>query len=211
MKKFYETRIEGLGTLVSGEYERIKAEGAVKIKGDISFKELKVDGTCKGEGDLHGELLDVDGTLKVEGNVKVNILDIDGLMKTGANKVYADEIHVNGILKNEEEVSADIIRVDGLIRTPSLLGDDIELNYQSMEGAGFLLKTLGLKKFVQSADHIECTKLKASHIVCQHVCAQTVYLSDHCEIATLECDGEIHMDASCHIGKIIGDYQLFMS
>lgn len=209
MRKQYDTIIEGMGSLVTGNYNMILVEGCGKFKGDIQFRECKIEGTAKALGSLQGDVLDVEGSLKVEQEIKVKELYVEGMLRSGNANVYADKIEVHGFLNNGKEVSADIIKVDGIVHTPSLLGDVITLNYSEImatKGIGLLL---GLRKpLVQGVDAIECTKLNASHLSCKRICAQEIHLRDHCEIDEIECDGHIYVDSTCRIKTIHGDYIL---
>lgn len=207
------TRVEGIGNLQEGSYGDIHIDGLVNITGDISFMECNMNGIGKAMGSLEGEILRVDGSLKTKGNVKVKKLAINGLMRCGEVKVYADAIYIEGLLESKDEISADIIRVDGLIRVPILSGDDIELNYAKAKIKGLIMlpfKTFRfhLNKIVQGVDTIECTKLKATNLISKNICAQEIYLMDHCCIDVIECDGDIYMDATCSKKEIRGEYQL---
>lgn len=209
MRRDYDTILEGLGNLRTGEYGDVCLEGLHNISGNIRFRKMKIEGSCNSKGKLEGDTLVVGGFLNAAKDIKVKLLNIDGFAKTGKAKVYADRIEVNGVLRNEEEISADIIKVEGIIQTPSLLGDEIELNYKAVQKTSFALDFFGLRqKLFHGADTIECTKLKASYITCKRICAQEIELYDHCVVDEIECDGVIHMDATCRVGIINGDYTL---
>lgn len=98
----YDTRIEGVGSVPSGEYNAIKVDGMGTISGAITFQRLCIDGTCKSKGALQGDELIVHGSLRALEHIKVKKLRIDGIFRSDRIKIYSDEIAVNGILKNDE-------------------------------------------------------------------------------------------------------------
>lgn len=212
MKMKYDTRIEGIGSLQAGSYGNVLVEGSCKFKGDVSFLTCKIAGVSSAQGAMHGDALKVEGSLRVEKDVKVKELDVEGLLRSGQGKIYADRIHVEGVLTNEGEVSADIIEIEGLIKTPSLLGDEIHLNYSQIMskrvwggigGLGF-----PFHKKLQGVDTIECTKLHAAYVSCKRICAQEIHLTNHCVVEHIECDGDIYVDSTCMIKSITGTYTM---
>lgn len=210
--KDYDTIIEGIGTLPKGDYTSICVEGVGKLQDDISFTEMVVSGTCKANGKLEGEKLEVEGSLTVKNSVKMKTLHVDGIMRSDAGNVYANRIDIDGILKCQGEVSADRIVVDGCIQAELLTGDVISINYQDIQGkslvASFITSLFDTKKLFPGVNHIECTRLEASHLDCDLICAQEVILSEHCHVDVIECDGTISLDSTCRVKEMRGDYTL---
>lgn len=200
--------IEGIGTISNGSYGKINVEGVGKINGDVSFEKMDVEGTCTAHGTLNGGNLDVEGVLKVHGDVKVKRLDVEGVMTTKMKKIYADYISVEGILKNEDEVNADQIDIEGVVNLNDLFGDKITINFVHHMLRGFSFSFGFGKRFtakMNTANNIECTTLKARNITCHSISATDIYLSDHCVVDRISCNGTLHYDSTCIIKKVEGD------
>ncbi|MEJ8737770.1 hypothetical protein WKT02_09960 [Erysipelotrichaceae bacterium HCN-30851] len=200
-----QIKIEGMGTIMEGNYEKIKIDGMGKITGDVEFDSLKIDGACKALGNLTGKEIKINGELKAEKDIRVKQVKINGAVKSAACKIYADEIRVDGLLLNEGEVNADYILIDGSVSLKDVYGDKIYMNPITKKFRFFKHNT-GRNR----AKTIECSYLEGVDLYCDTVCATEIHLSNNCKIDHITCDGKLVYDHSCKIGTVEGDCEIIV-
>lgn len=210
-------RIEGIGSIHGGEYESIHVEGVGKLKRDAKAGKVKIDGMFKSKGKLEADEVVIDGMARVFRELKVKRLTIDGMLKVRHARISAESIFCDGFLTCTGEVLADEIRIHGVCSVARMYGDHIHISHENgdiqlgdKERLFKFLTSLGklyLGRKVSTkynlVDQIECTKLEASGLKAKTIRANSVTLTDGCYVDKLYCDGEMHIDNSCKIGRII--------
>lgn len=196
--------IEGFGTVQSGTYKKIMIEGCVDINDGVSFDHMIVEGTCNAKGDLKGNNLEIEGIVTANVDIRVRELEIEGVLTMKSKKLYADKLVVEGVLENQDEVNADQVIIEGCVNLNDLFGDNIIINAAARRMLGFIFNGKKLAK-INSINTIECTTLKASNITCKSICATDIWLSKHCNVEVITCDGTLHYDSTCVIGRIEGE------
>ena len=210
-------KIEGIGTILAGEYDTIEVDGVGRLKGDVTARQLMVEGIFKSKGKLISDEITIDGVARIFRDVKGKKITSDGIVKIRKANLYADEIICQGLITSTGEVSADIINIDGICSISRVYGDTIYIKNDKTQ-----IKIKGDKRFIKYPihlgrlylgrrvrenysiiDQLECTNLEASGLYSKVIRAGNVKLSDACEIHRLYCDGDINMDDTCIIGEII--------
>ena len=210
-------KIEGIGSILAGEYDVIEVEGIGRLKGNVTARQLIVDGIFKSKGKLISDEITIDGVARIFRDVKGKKIKSDGIVKLRNANLYADEIICEGLITSTGEVSADLINIEGICSISKMFGDKIYIKNDKSR-----MEIKGDKRFVKYSihlgrlylgrkvsenysivDQLECTNLEASGLHSKVVRAGNVKLSDACEIHKLYCDGDMYIDDSCIIGEII--------
>jgi len=206
--------IDGIGSIYGGEYDEITVDGVGTLKEDVTVNCLKVDGIFKSKGKISAQEIYIDGVARIFRNVKVRKVSIDGILKMRRARLYAEEITCGGIFTSNSEISADNINIDGVCSISRMYGDKIritwesggKINYKIPAMSMFLINFYFGKKISKTHNLvkvIECTELEASGLRAKEDRANKVKLGERCIIGKLYCDGEMEIDESCRIGKII--------
>jgi hypothetical protein len=212
-----DVKIEGVGTIYGGDYEKISIEGIGKLKGDATTNITTVEGMCKLKGMIITDQFICDGIVRAFRDIKAKRVEIEGVLKLRRASISADSIRCHGVMVCTDEVSADDIHIDGACSVARMYGDNIVIESRETSIIDSQIPTsllsfsslyFGRKLSTDKSlvDVIECTHLEASGLKAKTVRAQSVKLSN-CVIDTLDCIGEMIIDDSCRIGKIISDNQ----
>jgi len=210
-------KVEGIGSILAGEYDVIEVEGIARLKGNVTARKIMVDGIFKSKGKLISDEIIIDGVARIFRDVKGKKIKSDGIVKLRNANLYADEIICTGLITSTGEVSADLINIEGICSISKMFGDNIYIKNDKTQ-----IEIKGDKRFVKYSihlgrlylgrkvsenysivDQLECTNLEASGLHSKVVRAGNVKLSDACEIHKLYCDGDMDIDDSCIIGEII--------
>lgn len=210
-------KVDGIGSILAGEYDVIEVDGIGKLKGNATARQVLIEGLFKSKGKLISNEITINGVARIFRDVKVKKITSDGIVKIRKANLYADEIICQGLITSTDEVSADIINIDGICSISRMYGDTIHIKNDKTQ-----IKIKGEKRFIEYSihlgrlylgrkisenhsivDQLECTNLEASGLHSKVVRAGNVKLSDGCEIHRLYCDGDINMDDTCIIGEII--------
>lgn len=209
-----DVNIEGIGSIYGGEYENITIDGISKLKGGAIAKAITIDGIFKAKGKIVTDEFNCDGVARFFRNIEAKTVKVDGLLKLRRASLYADNIQCDGILVCTGEVSADNINIHGACSVSEMYGDKIKIknNEKSIDESQIPKKLISMSSLYfgrklspkhSLIDIIECTHLEASGIKAKVVKAQSVNLRGNCIIDTLDCTGEMIIDDTCRIGKII--------
>ncbi|MDF2543349.1 MAG: hypothetical protein K0S47_3067 [Herbinix sp.] len=207
-------KIEGIGSIHGGEYEKISVEGMGKLKSDATVKHISVEGMFKSKGKIVADEMNVEGMARIHRDLKIKSLHIDGLMKVRRASISAGKIVCDGLLICNREVLADEIQVDGMCSISKMYGDHIviENNISKLSDTKiptnfmFLVKGYFGRKISLThslVDIVECTELEASGLKAAVIKANKVKLEGNCIVNKLYCDGEMIIDDSCHVNEII--------
>lgn len=167
----------------------------------------------------------IDGIARVFRDIKAKNVVIDGILKLRRASLYACKITCDGIIIGNREVSADEIIVDGICSVSKMYGDKIILKNNQDKGIGMqnLKVPVQLKPFLKLylgrdistthsiVDVLECTNLEAEDIKAKVIRANNVKLKGNCVVDKLFCDGEIFIDDTCQVKKIISKNQPVMA
>lgn len=206
--------IEGIGTIYGGDYETITIGGISKLKGDATAKDVIVEGLFKVKGRIICDRLKCDGVIRAFRDIEVGTMEVDGVLKARRAQIHGDKISCEGILVSTGEISADIIRIDGICSVAALFGDKVNIgtdeNIIRSSGkipggfSGMTRLYFGRKIDMDYSlvDTIECTRLEAKGLKAKVVRAHEVKLQE-CVIETLDCSGDMIIDKSCRIGRIL--------
>lgn len=210
-------KIEGLGTIHGGDYNDIIVDGMGKLKGKVTAKRVKVSGALRSIGSLVAEQVTIDGFGRVYKSIKIKKLTIDGVLKLRRADLSADAVYNNGLLTSTRAINADEIRIDGYCTVKKMMGDTIVV-HNDLGGINKFVKSLRFFSILyfgrdmnlnySLVDHIDCTFLKASGLKSKVVYAENVELGSNCRIGTLYCDGQMIIDPSCRIKKVISNNKL---
>ncbi|MHB1484229.1 MAG: polymer-forming cytoskeletal protein [Saccharofermentanales bacterium] len=208
--------IEGIGTIHSGEYGKVSIDGVGKLKGGVIADSIYIDGLFKSKGKIIADNVEIDGIARVFRKMKVKSLNIQGILKLRRASVSAGEITSDGVLVCTREISADNIYIDGVCSISRLYGENINICNKAFVLQESKLPAI-LKRFSKIyfgrnisnshsiADTIECTEISASGLKSKVIRANKVNLTNNCIVGKLYCDGEMIIDESCKIGKIISN------
>lgn len=208
-----DNKIEGIGSIIGGEYDTVKIEGVGKIKGDVKCEELLVEGLYKGRGRVQATRFSCEGMGRIHKDMKARTVNIQGMVKLKGAKLEAETILCEGMLTCTEEVSADEIVIEGICSIAKMYGDKIKISADAIRGNTRLPKGLGVfaRSYIGrrvSQDHcivdmIECSELEADYLEAKVIKAHSIKLGPECKVDLIECDGLLEYDATCKIGKII--------
>ncbi len=207
-------RIEGIGSIVGGEYESIEAEGLAKLKGDVKAETFTIEGFFKSKGRIEAKTLKIEGVHRAFRDIKAEEVIIDGILKLKRASLMADRIKCDGVITCTEEINTDKFDFEGVCSIASLVGDQIKIRYARSSGdkisidgkfARLISSYFGRKLDAEKCivDSVECTSLTASGTKFKTVRAHSVQLSDYCEVDVLYVDGEAEIDSTCVVRKII--------
>lgn len=207
-------KIAGIGSIPGGEYESIAIEGIAKLKGKAKAESVNVEGLFKTKGKLEVKTLKIEGIQRTFRDIKAKEVNIDGILKLKRASLLAERIYCFGVITSTNEINADEIALDGICSLANLYGDKVKVDYKASVREKVKLPSkfsLFLKLYFgrslnfsyNSIDYIECTMLEATNTRFKTIHAQAVTLKDHCRVETLYCDGEINIDKTCVVGKII--------
>ena len=210
--------VDGIGSVFGGEYDTISFNGIGKLKGETVAKKVIVDGIFKGKGKLLTDELKIDGIARVFREIKAKKVVIDGLLKLRRASLNADAINCDGIMIGNREVCADQIFLDGLCSVTKMYGDQIVLKHNVKNLSNLKLSTqlspffklyFGRKMSMTHSlvDVVECTNLEAEGIKSKIIRANKVRLKGGCVIDKLYCDGEVLIDDTCRVKKLISKKQ----
>lgn len=207
--------IDGIGSFHGGEYNEVTINGISKLKKPLTAKSLSVDGIFKSKGIIRSDRIHIDGITRAFQDIRAKKIELDGILKLRRGSLYADEVECHGILVCNREVNADSINIDGLCSITYLFGDRVIISTKAeAERKSKIPKTLatfsnmyfgrGFSNSYSLIDKIECTHLEGHNIKSKVVYANSVVLTGYSEIEVLHCDGDIQVENTCRIGKIVG-------
>lgn len=210
-----DTKLEGIGSISGGEYNKVSIEGIGKVKGNIICQELTVQGIYKGNGSVQTEKFSCEGMARIFKNVKAQEIRIEGMLKVRGAKLEASKISCEGILTSTGEISADEIGVEGICSVAKMYGEFIKVHTINMNHkiqiskgvraliAPYIGRTLSQERCI--IDVIECTHLEADYLEAKVIKAHTIKLGAGCKVDRIECDGLLEYDESCEIRKIVAE------
>lgn len=207
-------KIAGIGSIPGGEYESISIEGIGKLKGKTKAESVHVEGLFKTKGKLEVNTLKIEGIQRTFRDIKAKEVNIDGILKLKRASLMAERIYCFGVITSTNEINADEITLDGICSIANLYGDKVRVDYKAnvrekvklpSKFSYFIKLYFGrsLNLSYNSIDYIECTTLEATNTRFKTIHAQEVTLKDHCRVEKLYCDGEINIDKTCVVEKII--------
>ena len=228
-------KIDGIGTLNGGEYDRIEVDGIARLAGDVKAEFLAINGVMNGEGklacgsmqcdgvcNLKGKLsagnMKVDGTLNLKnGRLTAGELFCDGCITLNGAKLEGEKIICDGCLNTDSEICADLVKVDGIVKAGERYGDEIVI-HSGNKGKGRIkanidINILGfqLKKSlaISSAKVLEATKVDIECVNADIVNGQYVRIGSGCIIQQVDCDKELYIARSAEIEKITGNAEVY--
>jgi cytoskeletal protein CcmA (bactofilin family) len=204
-------RIEGIGSIRGGEYDRVEIEGVGTIKGDIKASYMYIDGVCRCQGMIESDDFICEGVANLTKPIRAKNIRIDGVVNQGKAKIEADDILCDGVLISNGEISADRILVDGNISTPEMYGDHIKIINSIKTNLNIKIPNIfgifgGRKQISQYScvDIIEATKLELQGVKSQSVSGNTIFIGPDCEIDQVECDGILKIHPKARVNNISG-------
>jgi len=179
-------KIEGIGTISSGEYDIVTFDGVGHCDGDLKARSLRVDGVAT-----------------VNGNVRADTLEVDGVLTVSrASKIEATTILCDGIITTDGEISADRIEADGSIKSESIVGDSISIHSRAR---GLWLFGFG-RHAASTIKLIEATNVELRGVKAETVNGKNVTIGRGCEIERVDCSGNLCVDRNAKVGTITGTY-----
>ncbi|MDR3304978.1 MAG: hypothetical protein LBS85_02955 [Clostridiales Family XIII bacterium] len=201
-------KIEGVVTMVGGEYGNLKIDGVVTINGDLGAQDLDIDGVCTVNGGLSAKGFSCDGVLTVQGSVRAETIDIDGVVTVDGAKLEADKIVCDGVLTVKGEISADVIEADGSINAHEIVGDSITIKSYWKKGLTKVLFNIAKKTRFRFSEIelIEATTVNLRNVRAKSVNGHDVTIGKNCDIERLDCSGTLKLDETAVVKEITGGY-----
>lgn len=207
-------KIEGIGSIGGGEIDTLTIEGIGKLKKKATINNLDIEGLFKCKATIDVDKLKIEGAARVFRDIKAKHVVIDGILKLRRAKIKSQKIICDGIIVCNKEISADEIHIDGVCSVANMYGDKITIKNKKSGLQQSKIPTsimplvnlyFGRKLSLNYSpvDTIECTSLTASGLKSNIIRAHDVSLSENCIVNKLYCDGDINIDDSCKVGKII--------
>lgn len=179
-------------------------DGTSTINGSMRAVNMEIDGTICLNGPVNTESFSCDGTATVNGHMICQSFASSGCVTITGNKFEGTEIKGDGVLSAPSaEISADIVDFEGRISASEIVGDSITIHSH-----GKIFALLGMKSHFSQARLIEATNVRLSGVVADEVNGENVYLNNGCKVERVDCSGSLHIDPSCKIGSVTGNYQL---
>jgi len=200
------SKIDGVGTIQGGEYDKLDINGVCTVEGDLKADTIKIDGVCSCNGNVEAERFECDGVLTINGNLRAGTIDIDGVVTVNGNKIEADRIDCDGVLSVDGEISADVIDADGKLNAKEIVGDRIRIKSYWKRGIVALLFKIGEKKSMKFSviDLIEGTTVELRGVRAKSVNSRDVTIGKNCRIDRVEASGELFIHPSAKTG-VSGD------
>jgi cytoskeletal protein CcmA (bactofilin family) len=198
----HNLKIDGVGTIVGGEYASVTIDGMATCDGALIAERIDIDGmfTCKGT--LKADEIKCDGMAKVRGNIKAGKIDADGMISvTGGRKIEADEIDCDGMIKIDGEISADRILADGCIDAEEITGDSIVIRSHRHFFLPFLRASHSRIKL------IEATTIELRGVVANSVNGKNVRIGRGCRIESVDCSGTLWISPMARVKNISGAHE----
>ena len=198
-------KIDGVGTIPGGEYDKLDIDGVCTIDGDLKAESISINGVCTCNGNVEANHFDCDGVLTINGNLRAGAIDIDGVVTVSGNKVEADRIDCDGVLSVDGEISADIIDADGKLNAREIVGDRIRIKSYWKRGLVAMLFKIGEKKSMKFSviDLIEGTTVDLRGVRAISVNGQDVSIGKNCKIDRVAASGELTIAPSAVIGQVM--------
>ena len=196
-------KIDGVGTIQGGDYEKLDIDGVCTVEGDLKAESIKINGVCTCNGNVEADKFECDGVLTINGNLRAGTADIDGVVTVSGNKIEADRIDCDGVLSVEGEISADVIDADGKLNAKEIVGDRIRIKSYWNRGIVALLFKIGEKKSMKFSiiDLIEGTTVELRGVRAKSVNGQNVTIGKNCRIDHVEASGQLNVHPSSQIGE----------
>lgn len=208
--------VDGVGSIMGGEYDRLEISGVGTGKGDITANILTVNGVFKSNGKLNaGEIL-CGGVGEFTQDIRAKHAVISGVMKLSSGaKFEAEEIFCDGCLSMKSELSADKIKIDGCIKAREIFGEEIDINSHHRSDSKFkgLLKDIGdffgsiSNGFLSSsseAELIEATNITLRNVRVKQVNGADIIIGENCIIDNVDCTHSLRVHHTAKINNITG-------
>jgi cytoskeletal protein CcmA (bactofilin family) len=204
-------KIEGIGSILGGEFDRIVIEGVGTIKGDVKANTIDIQGVGKCTGNIETVDLFIEGVLTLTNSIRANRIRIEGVVNQTTSNIEADDIYCDGVLNSNGEISADKIEVGGCIIAHELYGDRIKIIYDRRRHGKLKIPNifgiLGNGKAINDGcqvDIMEATHIELEGVKSNSVSGELVIIGPDCNIKQVECNGTLMVHPSSRIEKIIG-------
>lgn len=204
-------KVEGIGSIYGGEFDRIEIEGVGTIKGDVKANTINIEGVGKCTGNVETVDFFIEGVLTLSNSIRAKRIRIEGVVNQTNSNIESDTIYCDGVLNTDGEISADNIEVGGCIIAHELYGDRIKIIYDIRRHGKLKLPNIfgivgigntkydGCRVDIMEATHIELEGVNSSS-----VSGETVIIGPNCNIKQVECNGTLMIHPSSRIEKIIG-------
>lgn len=206
--KIEQMSVDGIGTILGGDYQNIDVNGIGRIRGEVKAQRLSVNGLATAHGNLRiSEVLDINGMMRLHGSVDAERIVLNGSAHF-FRRVQAAFLEGDGRILADREVYATEMRL-GIAESgayiQSLHGDEIEVHLGRSDRSNIhiYLPFSRIKPGSLTCDLIECETLKAEHLVCRTVRCKNARLGEGCRIDTLEYTGELIRGEDCQIRQEI--------
>lgn len=211
--------VDGIGSIMGGEYEQVSISGVGTSKGDITVKELEISGVFKGKGMVKAGRIHCEGVGEFSENIRANNIYIDGVMKVSNRaKLEAEEVVCDGCLTINSELSTDKLVVDGFIKAKEIFGEVIIINsVKGNKGLGkkftgvFLVGIgdlfTGIKGFNNGGsqvDLIEATNITLRNVRAKQVNGANITIGENCVIENVDCTGSLRVHNTAIVRNITG-------
>lgn len=213
-------KIDGIGTLTGGEYDRVEVDGIAKLAGDLTVGIFEVDGVIKGSGTIHAKKFECDGVATLTGDISAESIHIDGTVKLSGGKVEAESFRCDGCMTAEGEICADQVIVDGIIKAAEIYGDEVRICSKGKGGIfpipNLDIDIMGIVKIkntgnkhgsftVSSVKTIEATTVEIKYTKAELVSGQFVTIGPGCVVKRVDCDEKLVIAETAVVEEIVGD------
>lgn len=141
-----DLKCSGSTAIVSGQYENVRASGALTVEGTLDCRTLHTSGATKIRGTLIcAENSKTSGALKIDGAASVGSLHASGSVAVGGKMDCNGELHTSGTLTVGETLTAQALKASGNVQCN-------ELHASAIETSG----TLSVRQGVE-AESFSCT------------------------------------------------------
>lgn len=200
-------RLSGVTSAGGGNYENVKIEGVVNIKGDLTCKDIAIGGVAKFSGDLICSKLTVEGTCKVAGAVKADKSELRGLLDV-ADDLEAEEFTGSGSFRIDGALNAERVDVDFVYGSAAneVFGEEIIIRKERHNGATeFIMDLIPWRHKGKSfrCNLIEGDLVNITATEAATVRGRNVTIGPDCKIDLVEYHEEIVVHPNAIIGKTI--------
>jgi cytoskeletal protein CcmA (bactofilin family) len=112
--------INGISGAAGGTYNSVRIDGIGTINGAVKARTFKANGLMRLKGDLAAEELECNGNMSVKGSLRMGTMKMEGMLQVGGN-LRGESCELNGMISMRgdcelEELSGEgAFTVDGLL------------------------------------------------------------------------------------------------
>lgn len=205
------------GIVRRGRYETLEIHGACTFEPGVRFTTLFIDGSLSAPECIGSKLVCVGGkifclgtmrvgaisgygSMRVRGALRCDSLEFTGLIDSSQDLLCRNDIEFNGRLRNGRVLRADRMELNGVLH-----GHELEVRTFDLKPLhGAILRRYAMNEYLDEshADRVSGSSVHAEKLRCRFIEAQSVHLSDECQVERVSYSAELVRDRSSSVSLV---------